>query len=118
MYQNPDKTAPMALGRSAAIFAALGDATRLRLVTILCAGGMLSITQLSTGMNITRQAVTKHLHVLSSVGLVRDHKIGRETRYELIPDEFAEAKKALEFIAGRWDEALDRLRLAVEEVDE
>jgi DNA-binding transcriptional ArsR family regulator len=118
MYQNPDKAAPAAFGRSAAIFAALGDATRLRIVTLLCAGGMLSISQLSAGMDITRQAVTKHLHVLSSAGLVRDHKIGRETRYELVPDEFAEAKKALEFIAGRWDEALQRLRLAVEEVEE
>ncbi len=115
MYQNPDRVAPTGMGRSAAIFAALGDATRLRLVTILCAGGMLSITQLSTGMNITRQAVTKHLHVLADAGIVRDHHIGRETKWELIPEQLSEARRALDFISQRWDEALDRLRLAVEE---
>jgi len=66
------------LRSSAPIFAALGDATRLRLVAVLCAGGAMSIAQLTSGTDITRQAVTKHLHVLADAGLVRDVKVGRE----------------------------------------
>ena len=57
----------------APIFAALGDATRLRLVAALRVGGALSITHLTAGNGITRQAVTKHLAVLGSAGLARDH---------------------------------------------
>ena len=101
--------------KSAAIFAALGDVTRLRIVTALCAGGMLSITQLTVGTDVTRQAITKHLQVLAEAGLVRDQWLGRERRWELVPDQIEEAKRALDVIGRKWDEALERLRLAVEE---
>jgi DNA-binding transcriptional ArsR family regulator len=60
----------------APIFAALGDETRLRIVAVLCAGGALSIAQLTSGTAITRQAVTKHLHVLADAGLVRGKSDG------------------------------------------
>jgi DNA-binding transcriptional ArsR family regulator len=104
-----------ALSRSAAVFAALGDATRMRLVALLCAGGMLSISQLTAETDITRQAVTKHLHVLAQAGLVRDRRIGRERQWELVPDRIEEARRALDMISGKWDEALERLRIAVED---
>src|SRR5437764_12549809 len=99
---------------SASIFAALGDETRLRLVAVLCAGGAVSIAQLTSGTQITRQAVTKHLHVLADAGLVRDVKVGRERRWEFEPTQLEEARRSLEVISQQWDSALERLRMAVE----
>jgi DNA-binding transcriptional ArsR family regulator len=98
----------------APIFAALGDETRLRLVAVLCAGGAMSIAQLTAGTEITRQAVTKHLHVLADAGLVRDLKVGRERRWEFEPAHLEEARRSLETIARQWDQALLRLKAAVE----
>jgi len=98
----------------APIFAALGDETRLRLVAVLCAGGALSIAQLTSGTDITRQAVTKHLHVLADAGLVHHIKVGRERRWEFEPAHLEEARRSLERIAQQWDHALGKLRLAVE----
>ncbi len=103
-----------ALRKSAPIFAALGDETRLRLVAVLCAGGAVSITQLTAGTDITRQAVTKHLHVLAEAGLVRDVKVGRERLWEFEPNRLEEARRSLDAIAQQWDEALGRLKAAVE----
>lgn len=95
-------------------FAALGDPTRLRLVTVLCAGGAMSIAQLTSGTAITRQAVTKHLQVLADAGLVRDLKLGRERRWEFEPDRLEQARKSLDLIARQWDHALVRLKATVE----
>ena len=58
--------ASAALERSAPTFAALGDATRLHVVSRLSREGPLSITELSQGVELTRQAVTKHLEVLGA----------------------------------------------------
>jgi len=103
-----------ALRNSAPIFAALGDETRLRLVAVLCAGGAMSIAQLTAGTEITRQAVTKHLQVLADAGLVHDFKAGRERLWEFEPSQLAEARRSLEMIAQQWDQALLKLKLAVE----
>ncbi|WP_426664406.1 ArsR/SmtB family transcription factor [Rhodanobacter aciditrophus] len=100
--------------KSAPVFAALGDPTRLRLVAALCASGALSITQLTAGTAVTRQAVTKHLQVLADAGLVRDAWQGRERRWELEPSRIDEARRALDAIAAQWDQALARLKRFVE----
>jgi DNA-binding transcriptional ArsR family regulator len=99
---------------SAALFAALGDETRLKLVAVLCAGGAMSIAQLTSGTEITRQAVTKHLQVLADAGLVRDVKVGRERLWEFEPTQLDEARRSLERIAQQWDRALAKLKQAVE----
>ena len=95
-------------------FAALGDEMRLRLVAVLCVSGAMSITQLTAGTDITRQAVTKHLNVLAAAGLVRDVKVGRERLWEFEPAQLDEARRTLELIGRQWDNALERLRAAVE----
>jgi DNA-binding transcriptional ArsR family regulator len=105
----------LALKRSAPIFAALGDETRLRVVSRLANEGPRSITQLSEGSDVTRQAVTKHLNVLAAAGLVHDFRQGREHVWELKTRQLEEARHALEIISTRWDEALERLRGMVEE---
>src|ERR1700722_16076070 len=102
------------LQNCAPVFAALGDETRLRLVAVLCMGGAMSITQLTLGTDITRQAVTKHLSVLAAAGLVRDVRLGRERLWEFEPGSLEEARRSLEAIGEQWDNALARLKLAVE----
>lgn len=98
----------------AALFAALGDPTRLRLVGLLCAGGLLSIAQLTSATSISRQGVTKHLQVLADAGLVRDLKLGRERRWQLAPERIDDARRALEAIGRQWEAALGRLKDFVE----
>ncbi len=99
---------------SAPLFAALGDATRLRLMTRLGAGGPLSITRLTKGSSITRQAVTKHLRVLADAGLVRGTRRGREKLWQIEGERLRITRRDLELISKQWDEALDRLRAHVE----
>lgn len=96
------------------VFFALGDATRLRLVAVMCAGGLFSITQLTASSDITRQAVTKHLRVLAHAGLVRDVRAGRERLWQLDPAPLDEARRSLEQIGQQWDQALGRLKAFVE----
>jgi DNA-binding transcriptional ArsR family regulator len=98
----------------APVFAALGDEVRLKLVAALCVGGVMSIAQLTAGTEITRQAITKHLDVLAAAGLVRDVKVGRERLWEFDPARIEEARRSLQAIAEQWDQALARLKLAVE----
>jgi DNA-binding transcriptional ArsR family regulator len=98
-----------ALSNSAPIFAALGDDTRLRIVARLCAGGPQSIARLTTGSDVTRQAVTKHLRVLEDAGLVRGERHGRESRWALTPGKLEVAQRYLESISAEWTERLEVL---------
>jgi DNA-binding transcriptional ArsR family regulator len=99
---------------SAPVFAALGDETRLRVVSRLCARGPASIARLASGAGVTRQAITKHLHVLARAGVVRGTRRGREHVWELAPSQLAEARRYLESISAQWDDALSRLKAFVE----
>ena len=102
------------LKSSAPLFAALGDPTRLHLVSRLSAEGPLSIAALTPGTKVTRQAVTKHLRVMAQAGLLRSRRSGRQRLWELAPDQLAEARRCLEAISREWDGALARLREHVE----
>jgi DNA-binding transcriptional ArsR family regulator len=97
------------------MFAALGDETRLALVGRLSSHGPLSITRLTAGSAVTRQAVTKHLTVLAGAGFVRGTRRGRERIWELQPQQVEIARRYLDQVSKRWDEALDRLKTFVEE---
>jgi len=106
---------PEELAASAPIFAALGDETRLGIVTRLCAEGPLSVTRLTVGRGVTRQAVSKHLQVLAQAGLAHSSQMGRERIWELEPRPLLTASEWLSQISAQWDEALARLRQFVEE---
>lgn len=99
---------------SARLFAALGDETRLRLVSRLCDDGPMSITGLTGGFNVTRQAITKHLRVMEEAGLVRSTRHGRESIWQISPERLRDARRHLELISKQWDDALGRLRKFVE----
>lgn len=100
--------------RHAPVFAALGDELRLQVVSRLCAEGPLSVTRLTEGTQVSRQAVSKHLSVLASAGLVRHVREGRESVWQLEPRGLVEARRLLEVISRQWDDTLERLRVFVE----
>lgn len=104
----------VSFGASAPLFAALGDEQRLAIVARLCSEGPLSISRLAEGSEITRQAVTKHLHVLSDAGLVRGSRDGRESVWELRPKRLDDVRGLLDRISTQWDDAIERLRDYVE----
>jgi len=106
---------PKAAGSPAPVFAALGDETRLRLVTRLSQGEPLSIARLAADEPLSRQAVSKHLRVLAGAGVVRGRRHGREHRWELQPQPILDARRLLERIATQGDDALARLKSAVEQ---
>ncbi|HEY6926077.1 MAG TPA: metalloregulator ArsR/SmtB family transcription factor [Steroidobacteraceae bacterium] len=111
---SPGRSNAQSLTNSVQVFAALGDKTRLDLVARLSAAGPLSITRLTAGADVTRQAITKHLNILAGAGLVRDIRVGRERLWEVEPRQLDEARRCLDRISGQWDAALQRLKLAVE----
>jgi DNA-binding transcriptional ArsR family regulator len=99
----------------APIFAALGDRTRLALLSKLGDGQARSIAALSTDTALTRQAITKHLHVLQDAGLVASLRVGRESRFAARRETIDEARAYLDRVSRQWDETLGRLKAFVEE---
>jgi DNA-binding transcriptional ArsR family regulator len=99
---------------AAPLFAALGDKTRLRLLSRLCAEGPLSIARLTEDLTITRQAVTKHLTLLEGSGLLAAERRGRERVYQFSPARLQLAQRYLTHVSAEWDGAIDRLRAQVE----
>jgi DNA-binding transcriptional ArsR family regulator len=106
---NPAKRADAAV-----IFAALGDETRLRLVSRLCAEGPSSVMRLASGGAVSRQAITKHLQALEEAGLARGSRVGRESIWELRANRLADVQRYLDQISRQWDARLDRMRALVE----
>jgi len=96
------------------LFTALADATRLGLLGRLALDGPLSITRLSEGTGVTRQAITKHLNTLGNVGLVRHARRGRERVWELERKRLEKARAYLDQVAAQWDAAALRLKAFVE----
>jgi DNA-binding transcriptional ArsR family regulator len=99
----------------AVLFAALGDETRLALVARLCVGRPASISELTAGTRLTRQAVTKHLRVLQRAGMVHSTRSGRESLFALDPEPMQRMQDYLDRASRQWDEALERLKAFVEE---
>jgi DNA-binding transcriptional ArsR family regulator len=99
----------------ASIFAALGDETRLLLVTRIIGDQPRSISELTKGSHLSRQAITKHLRVLEGVGIVRSERLGRESLYEFDPLAIEEGKRYLDLVSKQWDRSLASLKAFVEE---
>ena len=103
-----------ALKARASLFAALGDETRLSVLARLSRGEPQSISRLTAGTKLTRQAVTKHLRVLADAGVVRSLRSGRESLFELKPRPLEDARDYLDEVSRHWDDALARLKAHVE----
>ncbi|ANO52060.1 transcriptional regulator [Woeseia oceani] len=113
--QNRNKHHAAGHGAQAPVFAALGDVTRLELVSQLCDGRSHSIAQLAHGRPLTRQAITKHLRVLENAGLVKSYREGRESRFEFVAEPLDELRAYMDRVSGQWDAALSRLQSFVED---
>ena len=99
---------------AAPLFAALADPTRLALLERLADGEPKPIVALAAGRALTRQAVSKHLAVLSGAGLVAHRRSGRRALYALRPERLAEARAWLDEVEAQWEGALGRLKAHVE----
>ncbi len=100
---------------AAPVFAALGDATRLSLLSRLCEGDPQSIAQLTRGTGLTRQGVSKHLAILEQARVITSERVGRECRYAVRPAALTEASRYLDRASRQWDDAIGRLKALVEE---
>jgi DNA-binding transcriptional ArsR family regulator len=103
-----------ALKTPPSFFPALGDETRLSVLAKLGNGQRQSISRLTAGTKLSRQAVTKHLRVLANVGVVRSVRRGRESLFELEPQPIEEVRDYLDQVSRQWDDALARLKSHVE----
>ena len=96
-----------------AVFAALADPTRRRVLRLVAERGPTSATLLERELPVTRQAIVKHLVVLSRAGLVTGQRAGQEVRYALVPEALDDVSAWIAEIGLRWDERLARLRQVV-----
>ena len=115
MSHKPSSRRPVHRPAPATLFAALGDETRLALVGKLASGQPHSISQLTEGSRLTRQAITKHLRVLAKVGIVRCVRSGRESLFKFNPEPIDEMHDYLNLVSRQWDQALSRLKSFIEE---
>lgn len=114
MQQRRPQTGLADAVRAAPLFAALGDRTRLGIVTRLCRYGPQNTTRLTSHVNISRQAVTKHLLALERARIIQSRRSGRERVWALRQRRLEELKACMQQISREWDAALDRLRSMVE----
>ena len=111
----PKRRVEQQLTGAALLFAALGDPTRLALIHQLSHGGPASISTLADRQSMTRQGVTKHLHVLAGAGIIDGSRQGREQVWTLNPRRLTEGRRHIDIIAAGWEQALDRLKSLLEE---
>jgi DNA-binding transcriptional ArsR family regulator len=97
------------MGAEDAVFGALSDGTRRRLLTLLGEHGEASATDLAREVPVSRQAVQKHLGTLSDAGLVAARRAGREVLYRPTPAPMSEAMAWMAEVGGQWDERLAAL---------
>jgi DNA-binding transcriptional ArsR family regulator len=97
------------MGAEDAVFGALSDGTRRRLLTLLGEHGEASATDLARELPVSRQAVQKHLGTLSDAGLVAARRAGREVLYHPTPAPMSEAMAWMAEVGGQWDERLAAL---------
>jgi DNA-binding transcriptional ArsR family regulator len=100
--------------RMDAVFTALGDPTRRRVLERLSRGGTVTASGLAAKLPISRQAVTKHLAALHEARLVSSDRVGREARYTLRPEPLDDAAHWIQTVSAEWDDRLEALRRSLE----
>ncbi|MFD0677666.1 MULTISPECIES: ArsR/SmtB family transcription factor [unclassified Paenibacillus] len=96
------------------VFQAIADPTRRKLLQLLSDREM-PVTVISGHFPMSRTAVSKHLRILSDAGLVREQKVGRETRYSLHAEPLLELKRWLSYYERYWENKLNVLKHLVEQ---
>ena len=101
-----------------ALWSAVGDPIRRRMLDLLLADGGGTATSLSAQLPVTRQAVTKHLVVLDRAGLVHGVTAGREKQYRIDSGQLARAVAQLADVGATWDRRLQRIKEIAEAIGE
>jgi len=95
------------------VFAALGDETRWSILAAL-GEGEASASALSERLPVTRQAIAKHLAVLTEVGLVEPVRVGRELRFRVLGAKLSDAARRLDAIGVERDRRLAAIKRIAE----
>lgn len=98
------------------VFQAIADPTRRKLLKLLVDQEM-PVTAISGHFPMSRTAVSKHLRILADAGLVKERKVGRETRYRLEPEPLLELKRWLAYYERFWENKLAALKMYLESDD-
>jgi len=93
-----------------AVFGALSDPARRRLLALLGERGRGSATELARELPVSRQAVVKQLGALADAGLVEGRREGREVRFRPTPAPMSDAVGWMADVGAQWDERLATLR--------
>jgi DNA-binding transcriptional ArsR family regulator len=101
-----------------ALWSAVGEPTRRRMLDLLLADGSGTATSLSARLPVTRQAVAKHLVVLDRTGLVHGVTAGREKQYRVDSAQLARAVAQLAEVGATWDRRLRRIKEIAEAIGE
>jgi DNA-binding transcriptional ArsR family regulator len=101
-----------------ALWSAVGDPTRRRMLDLLLAENGGTATSLSARLTVTRQAVAKHLVVLDRAGLVHGATAGREKQYQVDSAQLARAVAQLADVGATWDRRLQRIKEIAEAIQE
>jgi len=98
--------------RADAVFGALADPTRRRLLSEI-ADCPATATELAGSLPISRQAVVKHLGALADAGLIERERYGREVRFHVTPAPLSDAVSWIAHVGAQWDERLASLEGAL-----
>jgi DNA-binding transcriptional ArsR family regulator len=101
---------PRAADAAGAVFGALSDPTRRELLAAIAERPSATATQLATGFPISRQAVLKHLAVLTEAGLLEHERTGREVRYRVTAEPLSDAVFWMADVGAQWDERMATLK--------
>ncbi len=96
-------------------FAALADPTRRQIVEMLVGSGPTTATSLAGDLDITRQAVAKHLQLLAGAGFATSERVGRETRFEANTAAFGDVRAWIDRVEGQWSDRLTLLAASLED---
>ena len=96
------------------VLSALADPTRRRILDALSVHGEATATVLATELPVSRQAIVKHLAVLTRAGLVAGHREGREARYTVLPERLNVTARWMDRVASEWDTRLSVIKRLAE----
>jgi DNA-binding transcriptional ArsR family regulator len=101
-------------GNLDAVFSALADPTRRRIVERL-ARGPLTVGEIASGFSVSQPAISRHVRVLEESGLLERHVMGRVHRCTLSPSAMQAASGWIDKQRAFWTAVLDRLDDLLEE---
>jgi DNA-binding transcriptional ArsR family regulator len=101
-------------GQDEELWAAVAEPSRRLLLDVLLAHGEATPTMLAAELPFTRQAVAKHLAVLTRAGLVEGRRAGREVRYAVRAEQLDAAAQAMADVAAQWDRRVQAIKRLAE----